>query len=355
LTFKSGASWASGAVVYLGSRITPPVARPGQVVEIAHYFIARRAPPKGWSFFTHVLDGQTGQMLANADHEIQGGALPLGRWPVGKVVEDVSRIRLPPGTPDRLRLMIGFWQGDQRLPVDQPKAQDGQNRMVGPEIALATSSLPEYHAKKTTHPPVIDGALGDEAWSQATPVVLHGSFDGRPVQTRTTARVLYDDRYLYVSFDCEDPDVWGTLLQRDQPIYNEEVVEIFLDANADGRTYNELEVSPHGTVFDAYFPKRREGMDTSWDSKMKSAVQVQGTLDDPSDTDKGWTVEMRIPFATLAEVPHVPPRPGDRWRFNLYRLEHLQRRQVEGQAFSPLFQGDFHNLPRFGWFIFDGK
>lgn len=353
LSFRSGASWDNGAVVYLGSRIEPPVVQPGQTVQVFHYFLARQPPPKGFSFFEHILDAQSGQMLANADHEIQGGAMPLGSWPVGKVVEDVSRIRIPEGGPDHLRLMLGFYQGEQRLPVDQRQAQDGSNRMVGPEITVASAALPEYHAKKTVHPPRIDGALDDAAWKEATPVVLGNSFDGSATHVRTTARVLYDDHFLYVAFDCEDPDVWGTLLKRDEAIYNEEVVEIFLDANADGRTYNELEVSPHNTIFDAYFPARRQGMDTSWDSHMVTAVKVNGTIDDPSDRDVGWTVEMKIPFDRLAEVPHLPPHPGDRWRFNLYRLEHLDRKQVEGQAFSPLFQGDFHNLPRFAWLVFD--
>lgn len=355
MSYRSGGSWAQGAVIYLGSTVDPVSPKAGQEVEISHYFLARSAPPKGFSFFTHVVDARTGQMLANADHEIQGGALPLERWPVGKVVEDKSRIRIPEGASGSLRLMLGFWRGDERLAVDQPRAQDGQNRMMGPVIEVGGKPLPEYHVRKTAQPPRIDGSLNDPAWAQATPVTLHNSFNGGPVQRRTTARLLWDDANLYVAFDCEDPDVWGTLLERDEPIYNEEVVEIFLDANADGRTYNELEVSPHGTIFDAYFPSRRRDMDTSWDSGMERAVKVQGTLDDPDDTDRGWTVELRIPFAKLAQVPHLPPKQDDRWRFNLYRLEHLERKQVEGQSFSPLFQGDFHNLPRFGWLVFDAK
>jgi hypothetical protein len=53
-------------------------------------------------------------------------------------------------------------------------------------------------------------------------------------------------------------------------------------------------------------------------------------------------------------VPHVPPRPGDVWRFNAYRLEHLERKKsVEADAFSPLYEGDFHNLPRFGKLAFE--
>ena len=353
LTFRSGARFANGTVIYLGSRVQPATVKPGETVTITHYFVALKPPPDGYRFFEHLVDARTGQMVLNADHEIQAGALPLGKWPVRKLIEDISTVTIPQGVPPALRVMLGFWNDSGRLDVTPPQAQDGTGRAIGPLIAVEGESLPEYHAKRTHHPPKIDGLLDEPAWKDATPVTLVNSYDGTPTHVRTVARVLYDDKFLYVAFDCEDPDVWGTLLKRDDPIYNEEVVEIFLDANADLATYNELEVSPHGTIFDAYFPARRQGMDTSWDSGMTRAVHVDGTIDDPSDTDKGWSVEMKIPFDRLAKVPHLPPHPGDRWRFNLYRLEHLQRKQIEGQAFSPLYQGDFHNLPRFGWLVFD--
>jgi hypothetical protein len=288
-------------------------------------------------------------MLGNADHEIQDGAAPLASWPVGKVIEDVHTVPMPDGP---VRVLLGFWRGDDRLPVDDARAQDGSNRMLGPTLGGGASDLPEYKVSRAKKAPAIDGVLDDDAWKGATSVRLVGSFDGRPGLLRTDARLVYDDTHLYVAFDVEDPDLWGTLRDRDASIYEQEVVEIFLDANADGRTYNELEVSPHNVIFDAYFPARRQGMDLSWDSGMKTAVKVRGTLDDPSDRDEGWTVELAIPFNKLAEVPHIPPQKGDRWRFNLYRLEHHDRRQVEGQAFSPLFIGDFHALPRFAWLTF---
>ncbi|HYH99272.1 carbohydrate-binding family 9-like protein [Hyalangium sp.] len=350
LTFRSGATFGGGAVVYLGTRVTPAQAAPGQPVLLSHYFQAVRKLPPGYGFFVHLVDPNTGQMLQNADHEFQNGLAPLGTWPVGKVIEDTHGIQMPQVPA---RVVLGFWRGDERLPVDDPRAQDGMNRMLGPELGGKSPELPEYKVLRAKKPPVIDGALDDEAWKEAAPVVLRGSFDGRPVALRTEARLVYDDANLYVAFDAEDPDIWGTLLKRDDPIYEQEVVEIFLDANADGRTYNELQVSPHNVIFDAYFPARRQGMDTGWDSGMKTAVKVRGTLDNPSDRDERWTAELQIPFARLAEVPNVPPRKGERWRFNLYRLEHLGRSSVEGQAFSPLFVGDFHALPRFGWLTFD--
>ncbi len=363
LTFRSGATWAGGTMRYHGSRMEPANAAPGQPVRLSHFFEALRPPPSGYGFFTHVIDPNGGGMIANADHEVAGGSLPLDRWPVGRIVVDEHTVVMP---PPGARLVLGFWNDSGRMPVDQQNLHDGQLRVWGPTFTSAGAAgasastdeggrpLPVYKTRKVSTPPVIDGDLSDEAWRQAEEVTLAGSFDGRRTSVRTTARIVWDDAALYVAFDAEDPDIWGTLKNRDDPIYNEEVVEVFIDANGDGRTYNELQVSPHNVNFDAYFVARRSDLPTAmkWDSQMTSAVKVQGTLDDPSDRDGRWTVELRIPYGPLAELPNNPPRPGDRWRFNLYRLEHPNRRGVEGQSFSPLFVGDFHHLPRFGWLVF---
>ena len=356
LTWKSEATWLGGTVRYYGSKLEPAHPVVGQPLRITHYFSALKPPPQQWQFFVHIADANSGQMVGNADHEFQNGAAPLGSWPVGKVMADVQQVQMP-NYPGTLQLMLGFWQGEARLQVDDPKFHDGQGRVFGPKLeGPQQTPLPEYHVPRTAKPPVIDGKLDDEVWKAAPEVNLVTSFDGRPVQRATRARLLYDDANIYVAFDCDDPDVWGDLKNKDDAIYNEVVVEIFLDANADQKSYNELEVSPHNVQFDAAFVTRRSDLPEAmkWDSGMVSAVQVRGTIDNDSDTDQGWSVEMQIPIARLMEVPHLPPQKGDRWRFNLYRLEHFKRRQqIEGQAFSPLYQGDFHNLPRFGWLVFE--
>ena len=356
LSYRSGATLGQGAIEYLGSIVVPPSAKPGQVVTLAHYFRALREPPQGFGFFVHVVDEGSGQMVGNLDHEIGGGQLPLGQWPVGKVIEDRHTFTMPEGVTGGLKLLLGFWEGSSRLPVDQPELQDGQNRLLGPILRPegAAPALPEYRVTKTATPPKIDGDTGDAVWQNAASVSLVRSFDGGPVKFKTTARLLYDDRNLYIAFDCEDPDVWGTMMTRDEALYTQEVVEVFLDANGDQRTYNELEVSPNNTVFDASFAAYRSDLEVAkrWDAQMTTAVKVRGTLNNPTDRDEGWSVEMAIPISRLAEVPHVPPQPQDRWRFNLYRLEHPHRTEEEGQAFSPLFKGDFHNLARFGWLVF---
>jgi hypothetical protein len=355
LTFQSGATWANGAVVYLGSIMQPPSVRAGDQVTLRHFFKANGQVPMGYRFFIHVVDRESGQQLANLDHELQQGAAPLGTWPLGKIIEDAHRIQMPeyPGT---LQLRLGFWNEAGRLSVDTAPMADGVGRVIGPTLGGSGMPLPEYHVPRAARAPTIDGKLDDEAWKAAPAVTLVSSMDGSPVKRKTVLKMLYDDANLYVSFDAEDPDVWGTLKNKDDAIYTEEACEVFIDADGDGATYNELQVSPHNVNFDASFVSRRSDLAEAmkWESGMKTAVDVRGTIDDDSDTDQGWSAEMQIPLAKLNHVPRLPPAKGDVWRFNAYRLEHLVRhKQVEGQAFSPLFVGDFHHLPRFGKLVFE--
>ena len=355
LTYTGNASWGSGAVTYLGSIIEPQKPAAGQPVQLRHYFRANQEVQPGWRFFLHVMD-DSGRQVGNLDHELQNGAAPLGTWPVGKIIEDAHGFQMPQNFNGALRLALGFWNDTGRLPVDPGPQNDGQSRVLGPKIETPQAALPEYVTVKTSKPPVIDGKLDDAVWANAKEVPLTRSFDGGPITRKTTFRILWDDTNLYVAFFAEDPDIWGTKLNKDDDIYNEDALEVFIDANADTATYNELQVSPHNVNFDASFVARRSDLATAmkWESGMKTAVFIKGTLDDDSDRDEYWTAEMQIPLANLNTPLRLPPQKGDRWRFNAYRLEHLQRRtQIEGQSFSPLFVGDFHATPRFGWLVFE--
>ncbi len=355
LTYRSGVTWAAGAVTYLGSKVEPRAPKPGEQVTLRHYFVANSPPPQGFHFFMHLVEANTLQMASNLDHEIQGGNAPLGTWPIGKVVEDMHQLQMPQSSGP-LGIMLGFWNDSGRLPPDSPQAHDGIGRVFGPKLESAAPPLPEYHSLKVAKAPTIDGKLDDDAWKSAPAVTLTTSYDGREAQRKTRFRAVYDDQFMYVAFDCDDPDVWGTMLKKDDPIYNEEVVEVFFDADGDGATYNELQVSPHNTNFDASFVARRSDLAEAmkWESGMTTAVEVRGTLDKSDDVDLGWSAEMKIPMANLNHVPRLPPQKGDKWRFNAYRLEHfVHSKSIEGQSFSPLFVGDFHALPRFGWFVFD--
>jgi len=216
----------------------------------------------------------------------------------------------------------------------------------------AQTQVPNYQAARVKSPVKIDGRIDEQAWKDAAPV---GDFvnnrDGSRSTLSTEARVLYDDNFIYFSFRAVDKNIWATMKQRDQHLWLEEVVEVFVQANPAVPNYIELEVNPLNTMLDIYLIDTRKPLHyESWNSeKLQWAVQVDGTVDG-KDGDRQWTCEIALPFEDIASASHRPPQPGDRWRMNLYRVERLP--EVAEIAWSPTLQDDFHILSRFGELVF---
>jgi hypothetical protein len=139
--------------------------------------------------------------------------------------------------------------------------------------------------------------------------------------------MLWDDEFLYVAADMQEPHLWATLHERDAVIYYDNDFEIFLDPDGDSHLYTEIELNALNTVWDLLLVKPyRDGGPAihAWDIPgLKTAVHLEGTLNDPSDVDTGWSVEIAIPYAVIAETTPsaCPPKPGDRWRVNFSRVE----------------------------------
>jgi hypothetical protein len=215
--------------------------------------------------------------------------------------------------------------------------------------------LPIYEVRRTATPIRVDGNLDDAAWSRAP---LVGGFvnnsDGSKSPYKTEARVLYDDNFLYFSFRCVDDNIWSTMRRRDEHLWEEEVIEVFLQADASQPSYIELEVNPLGTMLDIYLLGIRKPLHyESWNSeKLRWAVQVDGTVDGKAG-DHEWTCEISLPVEDVVTAPHHPPQPGDRWRMNLYRTEHLPT--SANLAWSPTLQDDFHIPNRFGEIVFTDR
>ncbi len=215
--------------------------------------------------------------------------------------------------------------------------------------------LPVYEVRRTATPIKVDGNLNDVAWTKAT---LVGDFvntsDGSQSPYKTEARVLYDEKFLYFSFRCTDDNIWSTMRRRDEHLWEEEVVEVFLQADATQPSYIELEVNPLGTMLDIYLLGIRKPLHyESWNSeKLRWAVQVDGTVDGKAG-DHEWTCEIALPMEDVVTAPHNPPQPGDRWRMNLYRTEHLPA--PASLAWSPTLRDDFHIPERFGEIVFTDR
>jgi len=216
---------------------------------------------------------------------------------------------------------------------------------------LPTLTVPRVAA---TFP--IDGKLDKAPWTGIEPVWLvpsHGRPD--PEQQPTALFVCHDGAQLYVAFHCVDRDIWGSYRGRNEPIYEEEVVEAFLAPGGDPRRYFELETSPRGAWFEAKVASpegRRVSMQVDRDwvcAGWRRAALVRGTLDRRDDRDEWWSVEWAIPFAALGATA---PSAGARWRANFTRID--QARGGEYSAWSPTLADppDFHVPDRFGMLVF---
>ena len=213
-----------------------------------------------------------------------------------------------------------------------------------------------YSCRRTHKELALDGRLADPAWQQAEVVRLRRNQDGATPRFETTVRLLWSEAYLYVGFACEDTQIYATMTERDAPLWHQEVVEVFVDANCDGIGYVEIEVNPLNTLLDLYVlnrsPQPFRGM-YDWDSVgMRTAVHVDGDPRDPHSFDRGWQVEMAIPWSDFDTAPHLPPQPGDVWRVNFYRIDQFEG-QPELYAWSPTLCETFHVPGRFGQLVFE--
>lgn len=206
----------------------------------------------------------------------------------------------------------------------------------------------------------IDGSLDEPEWQMA-PVLELKDIKGRD-SPKTTARLLWNDRYLYIAFECSDNDIWSTKTQRDDFLWEEEVVEVFIDPDGDGLNYYEFQVNPLGTQIDLLIPDAVEGVkhgkkNAEWNCQgWLSAVKVSGTVNKRDDSDEGWTVEMAIPIDRIPHPAKFAPRPNTSWRLNLYRID-----RAKGKEGDPLLLAWskcvawFHEPERFARVTFAGN
>lgn len=216
----------------------------------------------------------------------------------------------------------------------------------------ASSERPVYEVLRVTTPIEVDGRLDEEAWKKAPQVgAFVNNADGSPSPYHTEARILYDDEFVYFAFRVVDENIWATMTERNQHLWEEEVVEVFLQADPGHPSYIELEVNPLGAMLDIFLLDVRKPIPYhSWNShRLKWAIHVEGTVDGRPG-DREWTCEIALPLEDVVTAPNRPPQPGDRWRLNLYRVQRLP--EAASLAWSPTLRRDFHVPERFGEIVF---
>jgi hypothetical protein len=176
-------------------------------------------------------------------------------------------------------------------------------------------------------------------WPALPALELRETKTGAPPQQATTVQLGWTAEELRVLFHCADTHPWATLTARAAPLYEEEVVEVFLDPVGDLASYFEIEVNPLNAVLDLVLRRNRSGYarDFAWRCEdLRTAARVEAS---------SWTAELAIPFRSLIAEP---PTPGARWRANFFRIDRPPETPRELSAWSPTRLGTFHVPERFG-------
>jgi hypothetical protein len=229
-----------------------------------------------------------------------------------------------------------------------------------------------YVCYRARGPLTIDGRLDEDAWGAVpwTEAFVDIEGDRKPApRYRTRVKMLWDDRCLYIGAELEEPHVWATLTRHDSVIFHDNDFEVFLDPDGDSHLYAELEINALNTTWDLLLPRPyKDGGRAlnAWEiTGLRTAVHVDGTLNDPRDTDRGWSVEIAWPWQGLKELTArpVPPRDGDQWRINFSRVEWDHEvvagryRKVRGRpehnwVWSPQGVVDMHRPEHWGYLQF---
>ena len=269
-----------------------------------------------------------------------------------------------PAKPD---LLAEILRPTASKPKPQPDAKPKES--AGAAVLAPPKGYVCYQARV---PIQIDGRLDDEAWGRATWTDVFVDISGNSAlvpRFQTRARMLWDDNYLYVGALLEEPHIWGTQLQHDSIIFHDNDFEVCIDPDGDNHEYYEIEINALNTEWDLFLKKPyRDGGPAvdEWEIPgLKTAVHVFGTLGDPRDSDTSWSVELAIPWKSLAEHAHrnVPPNDGDQWRINFSRVEwrheiiagkyrKIPNTPEDNWAWSPQGKVDMHRPESWGYVQF---
>jgi predicted amidohydrolase len=237
------------------------------------------------------------------------------------------------------------------------KAQIARHRPIVPDDAIDESGpLPRhYRIPRCSEKMTVDGRLDESVWYTAPAMddfhfTWATAVDGE--HQPTVAKLTWDDQYLYASFLCWDKNIQATRRERDGEVYRDDCVEVFLAPDPGLLSqYMNLEVNALSTQLDNFRPG---GLPTKepWNPDgIQIGVHINGTLNDASDRDTSWTVELAIPFAVLERAS---PKPGETWRLNLHRLEDDKRHRSQWSPGVPE-RPSFHTPEYFGWVTFGGS
>ncbi|HJR99514.1 MAG TPA: carbohydrate-binding family 9-like protein [Flavobacterium sp.] len=251
--------------------------------------------------------------------------------------------------------------------------------LVGYSQSKKKTIIPKtYVAAKTTTPIVIDGEGSDASWNKVDWTDLFEDIenDVKP-KYATKVKMLWDETNYYILAKIEEPHVWATLKQRDTIIFYNNDFEVFIDPDGDTFNYYELEINALNTAWDLFLSKPYRENDlvvlNDWNiTGLKSAVKINGTINNPNDTDEDWMLEIAIPWAAYQKSNGEDNVPRDNfWRVNFSRVnwqhsivdgKYERKKDAKGKflseynwVWSPQGVINMHEPEKWGYVYFSSK
>lgn len=252
-------------------------------------------------------------------------------------------------------------------------AQEKKSDQKRPADLVDIQKIPKYTAFQTSEKITVDGKLNEGVWKSAKKTERFiDLISGAKTIHNTQAAIVWDQEYLYIGFWVEEPNLAAKFKKRDSPIYNDNDIEVFI---AGDDSYYEFELNGFNTIYEAVFiwddryekgefskipefqkdhkrvqpfngvgykthPRGKRTGCFDWDFPgMKTAVAMNGTLNDKSDKDKEWTVELAFPWKGMAwlgkaDKRAVPPNDGDQWQIDLFRFNQYKADKKDSGGWS---------------------
>ena len=225
--------------------------------------------------------------------------------------------------------------------------------LLGPAL-WAQPAVPRYEVHRASTKITIDGKPDEKAWAAAAPVELIFPWEAQTgAKQKTIARLLWDDDFLYVAYECADTDIVVQYTERDDPTYKDDTVEIFLNPKpAQTGIYFGLEMNARAVLYDYLMYDSRYVFKRFNMQGVQLASFIRGTVNARGDEDTGWSLEVAIPWVNFEEMAKRP-EAGTGWTMNLARWDGVEPNRRMSLWSDPLQPRANPHVPaRFGQLIF---
>lgn len=231
-----------------------------------------------------------------------------------------------------------------------------------------------YYAYKTIDSIIIDGIDNEKSWQTANKTSSFIDIEGDSSKTpyyETYVKIIWDSNYLYIFAELEEEHIWATLKERESIIFYDNDFEIFIDPDGDNHNYYEFEFNAFSTEWDLLLtkPYRDGGLPLfSWScTDMKSATNINGSINNPKDIDSSWTIEIAIPLNCLKDAlkPRKKPKADDIFRLNFSRVQWETKiengkyikleKEEHNWVWSPQYAINMHRPEYWGYLVFCGE